>query len=150
MGAPQRTSNVAIYVARKTHQSRQISPEVPRPALPICVCVFCYLVAKSSNPFETHGLQPVRLFCPWNSPGKNTGVVAIFFFKAASRSSDQTQVSCLAGRFFTTVSPGKPITTNNCCYITIIIIVLIITTHLPHLSLLKCEAKESQEFKFSP
>ena len=24
--------------------------------------------------FVTHGLQPTRLLCPWDSPGKNTGV----------------------------------------------------------------------------
>ena len=24
--------------------------------------------------FVTHGLQSTRLFCPWDSPGKNTGV----------------------------------------------------------------------------
>ena len=38
---------------------------------------------------------------PWNSPGKNTGVVAIPFSRASSRPRDQTWVSCIAGRFFT-------------------------------------------------
>ena len=37
-------------------------------------------------------LQPTRLLCPWNSPGKNTGVAC----------HDQTRVSCIAGGFFTT------------------------------------------------
>ena len=27
-----------------------------------------------SNSLQPHGLQPTRLFCPWDSPGKNTGV----------------------------------------------------------------------------
>ena len=27
-----------------------------------------------SNSFRPHGLLPTRLLCPWNSPGKNTGV----------------------------------------------------------------------------
>ena len=27
-----------------------------------------------SNSLLSHGLQPTRLLCPWNSPGKNTGV----------------------------------------------------------------------------
>ena len=27
-----------------------------------------------SDSFRPHGLQPTRLLCPWNSPGKNTGV----------------------------------------------------------------------------
>ena len=27
-----------------------------------------------SNSLRPHGLQPTRLLCPWDSPGKNTGV----------------------------------------------------------------------------
>ena len=27
-----------------------------------------------SNSLQPHGLQPTRLLCPWNSPGKNTGM----------------------------------------------------------------------------
>ena len=27
-----------------------------------------------SNALQPHGLQPTRLLCPWNSPGKNTGL----------------------------------------------------------------------------
>ena len=27
-----------------------------------------------SDSLRSHGLQPTRLFCPWNSPGKNTGM----------------------------------------------------------------------------
>ena len=27
-----------------------------------------------SNSFQLHGLQPARLLCLWNYPGKNTGV----------------------------------------------------------------------------
>jgi len=37
-----------------------------------CVCVFSHSVVSSS--LWPHGLKPTRLFCPWNSPGKNTGV----------------------------------------------------------------------------
>ena len=33
--------------------------------------VSCSVVSNSLQP---HGLQPARLLCPWNSPGKNTGV----------------------------------------------------------------------------
>ena len=36
----------------------------------ICVCSF----AQSCPTLLSHGLQPTRLLCPWNSPGKNTGV----------------------------------------------------------------------------
>ena len=35
----------------------------------------CYLVARSClTLLRPHGLQPSRLLCPWDFPGKNTGV----------------------------------------------------------------------------
>ena len=36
----------------------------------VCVCV-CSVTSDSLGP---HGLKPARLLCPWNSPGKNTGM----------------------------------------------------------------------------
>ena len=47
------------------------------------------------------GLQPARLLCPWDFPGKNTGVVAISFSRGSYRPRDWTHVSCIGGRFFT-------------------------------------------------
>ena len=43
-----------------------------------CVCVSHSVVSDSLRP---HGLEPTRLLCPWNSPGKNTGVVSHFFLR---------------------------------------------------------------------
>ena len=37
----------------------------------LCCAVLCLVVFDSLRP---HGLQPARLLCPWNSPGKNIGV----------------------------------------------------------------------------
>ena len=37
----------------------------------VCVCV-CVLVTQSCDSLRPH--VPARLLCPWNSPGKNTGV----------------------------------------------------------------------------
>ena len=54
------------------------------------------LVAKSSLTLRPRGLWPTRLLCPWDSPGKNTGVGCHVLLQG-----DQTQVSCIAGRFFT-------------------------------------------------
>ena len=42
-----------------------------------------------------------------DSPGKNTGV-AISFSRGSFLPRDWTQVSYIAGRFFTTEPPGKP------------------------------------------
>ena len=33
--------------------------------------VLCLVMSDS---FQPYGLQPARLLCPWDSPGKNTGV----------------------------------------------------------------------------
>ena len=37
----------------------------------VCVCVSHSVMSDSLRP---HGLWFARLLCPWNSPGKNTGV----------------------------------------------------------------------------
>ena len=39
--------------------------------LPVCVCVSHSVLSDSLGP---RGLWPTRLLCPWDSPGKNTGV----------------------------------------------------------------------------
>ena len=93
-----------------------------------------------SNSLQPHGLWPSRLFCPWNSPEKNTRVgchallqgifltegsnsglpccripyclshqrsprilecIAYPFSRRSSQPRNQTGVSCMAGRFFT-------------------------------------------------
>ena len=59
-----------------------------------------------SDSLWPHGLQPTRLLCPWDSPGKNTWV-AISFSRGSSWSRDRTCISCTAGRFFTAEPPGK-------------------------------------------
>ena len=41
----------------------------------LCVCVSHSVVSDS---LWLHGLQPARLLCPWDCPGKNTGVVCHF------------------------------------------------------------------------
>ena len=38
-----------------------------------CVCV-CVSHSVMSSSLQPHGLQLARLFCPWDSPGKNTRV----------------------------------------------------------------------------
>ena len=39
------------------------------------------LVTQLCLTLATHGLQPARLFCPWDSPGKNTGVGCHFLLQ---------------------------------------------------------------------
>ena len=42
----------------------------------VCVCVSVHTCAHSVVPhsLQPHGLWSIRLLCPWNFPGKNTGV----------------------------------------------------------------------------
>ena len=57
----------------------------------------------------SHGLQPVPLLCPRNSPGKRTGVGCCSLLQGIFPAGDQTQVSHTAGRFFTSWA------VNYCC-----------------------------------
>ena len=43
-------------------------------------CVLSHKVV-SSHSLQPHGLKPTRLLCPWNSPGKNTGVGSHFLLQ---------------------------------------------------------------------
>ena len=44
----------------------------------VCVCVSRSVVFNSLRP---RGLYPTGFFCPWNSPGKNTGVGCHFLLQ---------------------------------------------------------------------
>ena len=46
-------------------------------------------------------LRPHWLYSPWNSPGQNTGVGSLSLLQGSSQPRDQTPVSHIAGRFFT-------------------------------------------------
>ena len=50
---------MSICIDKKTFRSLMKKVLVAQSCLTLC------------NP---HGLQPTRLLCPWDSPGKNTGV----------------------------------------------------------------------------
>ena len=41
-----------------------------------------------SDFFRPHGLQPTRLLCPWNSPGKDTGVCIHSLLQGSSQLGD--------------------------------------------------------------
>ena len=46
----------------------------------MCVCASAHSVVFNS--WKAYGLRPARLLSPWDSPGKNTGGVAISFSSA--------------------------------------------------------------------
>ena len=62
-----------------------------------------------SNSLQTHGLWPDKLLSvPGILQARMLEWVAISFSRGSSPPRDQTQVSCIAGRFFTAEPPGKP------------------------------------------
>ena len=68
--------------------------------------VFSCKVVSDSEPMDcsppgssVHGILQARIL-EW---------VAIYVSRASSRPRDQTQLSCIAGEFFTVEPPGKPI-----------------------------------------
>ena len=54
------------------------------------------------------GIWPTRLLCPWTPPGKNTGVGSYSFSRGSSQPRDWSQVSSIAGGFFTIWATKKP------------------------------------------
>ena len=69
---------------------------------------WCSITSVVSDSLWPHGRQPTRLLCPLDSPGKNTGVDRHSLLQGSSWPRDRTQVSCIAGKFFTIrAMPGK-------------------------------------------
>ena len=54
--------------------------------------------------------EPARLLCPWDSPGKNTGVGCHVLLQRIFSTQGSTPISCsscIVGGFFTPEPPGK-------------------------------------------
>ena len=41
----------------------------------------CSVASAVSGSYRAHGLEPIRLLCPWSFPGKNTGVDCHFLLQ---------------------------------------------------------------------
>ena len=44
-------------------------------------CCYCLVAQSCPTLFQPHGLQPTRLLCSWDFPGKNTGVGCHFLLQ---------------------------------------------------------------------
>ena len=68
----------------------------------LCVCVLYAPLSHSgvSDPV-TPWMQPTGLSVHGDAPGRTTGVGGMPSSRGSSQPRDQTQVSCIAGRFFT-------------------------------------------------
>ena len=66
------------------------------------------------NSFVTPLSVASWLLCPWDFPGKNTGVGRHFLFQGIFPDSGiQSQFPALAGSFFTIEPPGKPLLSDE-------------------------------------
>ena len=73
------------------------------------MCVLSHSIV--SDFLQPHGLKPARLPCPWNIPGKNTGMDCYFFPSGDLLKPGIKPISpALAGRFFTTEPSVKSFT----------------------------------------
>ena len=69
---------------------------------PTIVSILSVLQSGSeSHSVVSYSLQPHGLYSPWNSPGQNTGVGSLSLSRGSSQPRDWTQVSRIAGGFFT-------------------------------------------------
>ena len=56
----------------------------------------CWVTSFVSDSVRTHGWQPTRMSCPWDSPGKNTGVGCHFLHQCMkAKSENEVTQSCL-------------------------------------------------------
>ena len=53
-----------------------------------CCCCCCEVVSVVSDSVRPQRRQPTRLTCPWDSPGKNTGVGCHFLLQCVKVKSD--------------------------------------------------------------
>ena len=86
-----------ILYNRKKNKSVIILQLKDKRELPRCDESESVSLPVVSDSLRPHVLQPARLLCPWDSPGKNTGVGC----HALLQGIFPTQVSCIAGRLFT-------------------------------------------------
>ena len=73
-----------------------------------CLVLGCSVVSNSLGPY---GSWPARILCPWNVPGKNTGMDDHFLLQGifTTQGSYLLLISpALASGFSTTEPPGKP------------------------------------------
>ena len=48
----------------------------------VCACMYvCVSVRAPTQSLQPHGLEPGRLLCPWNAPGKNPGAGRHFLLR---------------------------------------------------------------------
>ena len=89
----------------------------PLPEIPQCLqsgrkqCVCVHVVPSVvSDSLRLHGLYPARLLCPWDAPGKNTGVGCHFLLQGSfpTQGSDPHLLHWQVGSFPLALSRKPP------------------------------------------
>ena len=78
---------------------------------PSCCCMVAKFCLTLEAPYNC--MQPTRLLCPQDFPGKNTGVGCHFLLQGIFDPGIELMSPTLAGRVFTTEPLGKPLFLNN-------------------------------------
>ena len=79
------------------------------------ILIYCWKVESECHSVVSNSLRPHGLCSPWNSPGQNMEWVAFPFSRGSSQPRDRTQVSCIAGGFFTSWAT-REVHTNSLLY----------------------------------
>ena len=66
-----------------------------------------------SDSMRPHGLEPTRPLCPWDSPGKSTGVDCHALLQGIFPTQGLKPVCCIAGGVFTESQGRPPIISHN-------------------------------------
>ena len=83
-----------IYLTKKVKIKQQ--QQTNEKQFGISCCQACQVASVVSDSVRPHGLQPTRLPCPWDSPGKNTGVGCHFLLQCMKvESESEVTQSCL-------------------------------------------------------
>ena len=67
---------------------------------PLVIIVVAVLVAQLYLTLRPNGLYPTSLLCPWDSPGKNTGMGCHSLLQKIFPTQGSNPVSFIAGKFF--------------------------------------------------
>ena len=78
-----------------------------------CISHCCFIPKSCPTFCDPMDCSPPLSFCPWDFPGKNTGIGCHFFLQGIFLTRDQTHSSCISRWLFTTEPPGKPMYVIN-------------------------------------
>ena len=110
------TYNLCSILVNCNTKHRTVSLQFNLPLFPL-ICTLgttllpyvtrMFMKLKENRRKFTLNVHPSRLLCPWDFPGKSTGVGSHSFSKGSSPPRDQTWVSWIIGRFFTNWATGE-------------------------------------------